>query len=231
MVPGCRRPESENKMKAKTDHMQECWRLQAETIIKNFKKRGIDGVYCETAAAATAEICRRIPAGALVGLGGSETVIESGLIDALRNMDLRLLDRYKEGVSKEEVDEMRRQSLVSDVFICSSNAVSADGRLVNIDGTGNRVAAMIFGPKRVIVIAGMNKIAADLDTAIARARNVAAPANSLRVGVDTPCSHTGFCQDPHCHPPHRICCQLVITEASMTKGRILVVLVGESLGY
>ena len=205
--------------------------LQAESIIKNFKKRGIDGVYCPTRPEAVAEVCRRIPAGSLVGLGGSETILESGLVEALREMDIHLLDRYKEGVSKEEVDEMRRQGLLADVFIMSSNAVSADGRLVNIDGTGNRVAALIFGPKRVIIMAGMNKVASNLDAAIARARNTAAPANSLRVGVDTPCSHTGFCQDPHCHPPRRICCQLVVTEASMTPGRLLVVLVGESLGY
>jgi hypothetical protein len=90
---------------------------------------------------------------------------------------------------------------------------------------------MIFGPKKVIIMAGMNKVAPDLDTAITRVRNIAAPANSLRVNVETPCSKTGFCQDPHCHTPHRICCQLVITEASMTPGRVTVVLVGENLGY
>jgi len=218
-------------MKTKKDHKRESQRHQAEQLIKNFKKRGIDGIYCNNASEAVEEILRRIPAGALVGLGGSETILESGLVDALRRMDIRLLDRYKEGVGKEEVNEMRRQGLAADVYICSSNAVSADGRLVNIDGTGNRVAALIFGPKHVIIMAGMNKVAADLDSAIARARNTAAPANSLRVGADTPCSHTGFCQDPHCHPPHRICCQLVITEASMTPGRITVVLVDEVLGY
>jgi len=218
-------------MKTRTDHLKECWRLQAGQIIKNFKKRGIDGVYCASSAEAVREICSQIPAGALVGLGGSETIIESGLLDALRRMDLRLLDRYKDGVTKDEIDEMRLQGLRSDVFIMSSNAVSADGRLVNIDGTGNRAAALIFGPKKVIVLVGMNKAAPDLEAAIARARNTAAPANSLRVGVDTPCSHTGFCQDPHCQPPHRICCQLVVTEAGMTPGRLLVVLVGEALGY
>lgn len=218
-------------MKTKKDHWQKSRRLQAETIIKNFKKRGIDGMCCETSAQAVEEVCRMVPAGSLVGLGGSETVMESGLIDALRRLDIRLLDRYKEGTSREEIDAMRRQGLLADIFICSSNAITADGRLVNIDGTGNRVAAMIYGPKKVIVIAGANKIAPDLETAVARVRNIAAPANSLRVDVETPCSHTGFCQDPHCHPPRRICCQLVVTEASMIPGRITVVLVGESLGY
>lgn len=218
-------------MNAKTDYKQASYRLQAEQVIKNFKKRGIEGLFCQSAALAVEEICRMIPAGSLVGLGGSETILESGLVAALRQMDIRLLDRYKDGVSKEEVNEMRRRGLAADIFICSSNAVTADGKLVNIDGTGNRVAAMIFGPAKVIVLAGMNKVTPDLDTAIARVKNTAAPANSLRVGVETPCSKTGFCQDPHCHPPRRICCQLVVTEASMTPGRVTVVLVGEALGY
>jgi len=218
-------------MTAKKDHKKACYQLQAESIIKSFKKRGIEGVYYESSAETVEAVCRMVPAGSLVGLGGSETVMETGLIDALRRMDIRLLDRYKEGVSKEEVDEMRRQGLSADVYICSSNAVTADGKLVNIDGTGNRVAAMIYGPKKVIVIAGMNKVVPDLDAAIARVKNTAAPANSLRVNVETPCSKTGFCQDPHCHPPHRICCQLVVTEANMTPGRVVVVLVNEDLGY
>jgi len=218
-------------MNTKTNHKKTCYQLQAEQVIKNFKKRGIEGLFCQSAALAVEEICRMIPAGSLVGLGGSETILESGLVAALRQMDIRLLDRYKDGVSKEEVNEMRRRGLAADIFICSSNAVTVDGKLVNEDGTGNRVAAMIYGPKKVIIIAGMNKIAPDLDTAIARVKNTAAPANSLRVGVETPCSKTGFCQDPHCHPPRRICCQLVVTEASMTPGRVTVVLVGEALGY
>jgi len=218
-------------MTAKKDHKKASYQLQADGIIKNFKKRGMDGIFCATSAQAVEEICRMVPAGSLVGLGGSETIMETGLLDALRRMDIRLLDRYKDGISKEEVDAMRRQGLSADVFICSSNAITGDGKLVNIDGTGNRVAALIFGPKKVIVIAGMNKVASNLETAIARVKNTAAPANSIRVGVETPCSHVGFCQDPHCHLPQRICCQLVITEASMTPGRITIVLVGEPLGY
>jgi len=218
-------------MKGKKDHKRASRQRQAGTLIKNFMKRGIEGVYFDTSAEAVQAVCSMIPANALVGLGGSETLIESGLLDALRRMDIRLLDRYREGVSKAEVDEMRLQGLLADVFIMSSNAVTADGRLVNIDGTGNRVAALIFGPKKVIVFTGMNKVAPDLESAITRARNSAAAANSLRVGADTPCAHTGFCQDPHCHPPQRICCQTVVTEGSMIPGRIAVVLVNEELGY
>lgn len=218
-------------MKAMKDHKRESRRRQAGTIIKNLRKRGIEGAFFDTCAEAVQAICAGIPAGALVGLGGSETLSESGLLDALRRLDVRLLDRYREGTSKEQVDEMRLQGLLADVFVMSSNAVVADGRLVNIDGTGNRVAALVFGPKKVVVVAGMNKVAPDLDSAIARARNAAAAANSLRVGADSPCAHTGFCQDPHCHPPRRICCQLVVTEAGMVPGRIQVVLVNEDLGY
>ena len=213
------------------DHRRESRQRQAATLIKNLAKRGLEGVFVETAAEAVEEICAAVPAGAVVGLGGSETLIESGLLDALRRLDIRLLDRYREGVGKAEVDEMRRQGMLCDVYIMSSNAVTADGRLVNIDGTGNRVAALAFGPKRVIVLAGMNKVAPDLEVAIARARSVAAAATSLRVGADPPCSHTCFCQDPHCRPPNRICCQLVVTEACMTPGRIRVVLVNQDLGY
>jgi L-lactate utilization protein LutB len=218
-------------MKIETDHKKTCYRLQAGPLCKNLEKRGMEGVFCETSAEAVATVCRMVPAGALVGLGGSETVLETGLVDALRKLDIRLLDRYKEGIAKDAIDDMRRRGLLADMFICSSNAITLDGKLVNIDGTGNRVAALIYGPKKVIVIAGMNKVAPDLETAVARVRNTAAPANSLRVGADTPCAHTGFCRDPHCHPPHRICCQLVVTEASMTPGRVTVILVGESLGY
>lgn len=218
-------------MKEKTDHKKASHKLQAQQLIQNFKNRGFEGIYCDSSAEAVQEICRMIPAGSLVGMGGSETILETGLVDALRQMDIRLLDRYKEGVSKEAVDDMRRQGLAADIFICSSNAVCADGKLVNIDGTGNRVAALIYGPKKVIVMAGMNKVAIDVQAAIVRVKNQAAPPNSLRVGVPTPCSLKGFCQDPYCQPPNRICCQLVITEASMTPGRITVVMVGEALGY
>jgi len=213
------------------DNRAVIYQAQAETIIQNMKKRGIEGVYHVTAKEAVREICGRIPQDALVGLGGSETIIESGLVDALRGMDIRLLDRYREDIGKDEVDTMRRESLLSDIFISSSNALTADGRPVNIDGLGNRVAAMIYGPKKVILMVGMNKVVPTVDDAISRIKNLAAPINAIRVGASTPCATAGFCQEPHCSPPHRICGQLVITEASPIPGRLTVVLVGEDLGY
>ena len=211
--------------------VKEIYTVQAREIIKAFEKRNISGYYYPTAAEAVAAICQMLPEKSLVGLGGSVSIIESGLVDALRKMDVRLLDRYREGVSKEEVAAMRHEGLRSDVFIASSNAVTADGKLVNIDGMGNRVAAMIFGPKKVVLMVGMNKVVPDVETAIRRVKNTATPPNALRVGVETPCSVKGFCQDPLCHVPNRLCMQVVITEASMVPDRLHVVLVGESLGF
>jgi len=214
-----------------SDPVKTTYKNQAVQIIKNLKKRGINGAYHENGQKAAEAIRRMIPEGSLVGLGGSMTLIESGLIDSLRQMDIRLLDRYKEGVTPERVGEMRRESLLSDVFIASSNAVTLDGKLVNQDGTGNRVAALVFGPKKVILMVGMNKVVKSVEEAVARIKTTAGPINAVRIGVSTPCSKLGFCDDTHCHPPERICNHLLITESSSDAERITVVLVGESLGY
>lgn len=204
---------------------------KAIKVIENLKKRNMVGIYYESSQQAVEEIIKMIPKGSLVGLGGSETIIESGLIDELRKSDIRLLDRYKKGLSKEEINKMRREALMSDVFITSSNAVTVDGKLVNIDGTGNRVAAMIYGPLKVLFLVGMNKVVRTLEDAISRIRNHTAPLNAVRVGVETPCFHLGYCDEPNCFPPKRICNQVVIIEANPTPNRIMVVLVGEELGF
>lgn len=210
---------------------EKIYRAKALKVIENLKKRNMDGIYCENSGQAVAEIIKMIPHGSLVGLGGSETIIESGLVEGLRKLDIRLLDRYKGGISKEEINKMRRESLLSDIFITSSNAVTVDGKLVNIDGTGNRVAAMIYGPSKVIFLVGMNKVVRTFEDAISRIKNHSAPLNAVRVGVETPCFHLGYCNEPNCFPPHRICNQVVIIEANPTPGRIMVVLVGEELGF
>ncbi len=206
-------------------------RSQAEEIIKNLKKRNMDGAYFEKTEQAVASILLEIPDGVLVGLGGSESIIESGLVDALRKRNIRLLDRYKEGVSKEEVWEMRREGLLADIYVSSSNAITLDGKIVNMDGIGNRVAATIFGPAKVILLVGTNKIVKTVEDAVSRIKNYVAPRNAIRVNIDTPCSKKGFCQEPYCMPPHRICSQLVILESSMFPERIKVFLVGKQLGY
>lgn len=204
---------------------------KAQRIIKNLKRRNIQGVYFGSSEEAVTAICGMIPEGSLVGLGGSESILESGLVAALRKMPVRLLDRYREGIGTDEVYQMRLEGLRSDVYIAGCNAVTADGKLVNEDGIGNRVAAIAFGPAKVILLAGMNKAVANVDEAIARIKTIAAPLDAVRVNVETPCSKTGFCADPHCFPPKRICSHLVVTEGSMMADRITVVLVGEDLGY
>jgi hypothetical protein len=207
------------------------YRQKAERLIKGLKKRNFEGLYFDSGKEATEAICARIAEGSVVGLGGSETILETGLVDALRKMKVTLLDRYAEGVSKERIDEMRREGLLSDVYIAGCNAIVEDGRLVNMDGMGNRVAAMTYGPKKVILMAGVNKIVTTLDAAVDRIKNRAAPMDAIRVEVNTPCASTGSCNEPHCHPPNRICSTLSIMEASWFPGRVTVVLVGETLGY
>ena len=168
-------------------------------------------------------------AGKTVGFGGSMTLAESGMGSALRKReDITLLDRGKAG-SPEEVKEIYHKSLHADYYFMSSNAITADGELVNIDGTGNRAAALIYGPEHVIILAGMNKVAPTLEEAISRVRNVASPINALRLGRNTPCAATGLCSD--CLSPDCICSHTVITRKSAPEKRIKVILVGESLGY
>jgi hypothetical protein len=207
------------------------FKVEADKIIENLKKRNMEGIFCETASQAVEAIVKMIPEGVLVGLGGSESIIQAGLVEALRKMNIRLLDRYREGVTKDEVDRMRREGMLSDVYIASSNALTLDGKLVNMDGIGNRVAAMIFGPRKVILLVGRNKVVGTVEEAVSRIKNHAAPLNSVRVDIKTPCSSRGYCQEPHCRHPHRICSQLVILEGNMVPGRIMVVLVGEELGF
>ncbi|HOO56415.1 MAG TPA: lactate utilization protein [bacterium] len=218
-------------MKSSADYSLEIYELQAKQLIKNLKKRNIKSVYCKDRHAAITQICKLIPRKAVVGLGGSMTVVESGLVDALRNLDIDLLDRYRKGVTDGEISEMRKAGMSADVFIASCNAITHDGKLVNEDGLGNRVAGMIFGPEKIILMAGMNKVVPSVEDGIKRIKNFVAPRNCLRFGVDTPCARTGFCDETNCLPPSRICNQLTIIEANAVPDRITVILVGEELGF
>jgi hypothetical protein len=204
---------------------------KAECVIENLKMRNVSAVFCRSSKEAVSEIRKLIPDGASVALGGSVTVIQSGLLDELRRMNIKLLDRYRDGITNDEVEEILRQGVSADILVTSSSAVTADGKLVNEDGRGNRVAGMIFGPKKVILMVGMNKVVPTVDDALTRIKNVAAPLNCIRLGADTPCARTGFCDDANCHAPQRICSQIVIIESNRVKDRLTVVLVGEELGY
>ena len=207
------------------------FRKKAETVVESLKKRSIGAAYVNTGKEAVDAICRMIPDGSVVALGGSVTIMQMGLLDALRRMNIKLLDRYRPGITKEETEELALRGMTADILITSTNAVTADGKLVNEDGSGNRVAAIIFGPKKVLVVAGINKIVGTADDGLKRIKEIAAPLNCIRLGVDTPCARTGFCDDDACHAPARLCSQITIIESNRVKDRIHVFLVGEELGY
>jgi len=165
-----------------------------------------------------------------VSWGGSITFVATGLYDVLRNRkDLKILDSFEKNLSPEESLERRRQSLLVDLFISGSNAVTEAGQLVNLDMIGNRICGITFGPKNVIVIVGRNKIVPDLDEAMFRIKNYAAPVNAMRLDKKTPCAKTSFCSD--CKSPDRICNTWTITEKSFPKGRVKVVLINQDLGF
>lgn len=170
-----------------------------------------------------------IEKGSSVGVGGSMTLFELGLIDRLRKMDIDFLDRYADGLSREEVQKIYHDSLNADYYLCSSNAVTMQGELFNCDGNGNRVAAMIYGPKKVIVIVGANKLVSDLESAMERLKSIAAPANNLRLHTNNPCTATGKCME--CKSEGRICCSYVVMRKQINKDRIHVILVKKTLGY
>lgn len=205
------------------------YKALADTIIENFKKRQIDGYYCATAGEAVSLANSFLRKGAAAGFGGSMTLEETGMLDSLRaNPDITLYDRSKAG-SQEEIAAIYRKCFSADYYFMSANAITLDGELVNIDGTGNRVAALIYGPNEVIVLAGMNKVAGSIDEAVSRIHNAAAPPNGVRLNRKTPCAVTGKCTD--CLSPDCMCSQTVITRRSGIAGRIKVILIGETLGY
>ena len=202
----------------------------AKDIIKHLRKRRMEGSYTPTAAQAKNEIVAMIPQGATVFRCGSMTAASMGLWEEIAKLPgVEVIDPYQPGLSSEEGLELRRKGMTAEVMIASSNAVTLDGKLVNLDGMGNRVAAMTFGPKKVILVVGMNKVAPDLESAMARVKRYAGPVNAIRLGRNNPCVETGLCTD--CTSPQRMCNMWSIIEGHMIKDRIHVKLVGENLGY
>lgn len=200
---------------------------RGQILVKNLQNRHFDAWYCATKEDALAKVLELIPEGAKIGWGGVLSAQQIGLFDALRSGNYDLLDRDL-CKTQEEREQMMKDALFSDVFLTGANGLSLDGQMVNIDGTGNRVGAIIYGPKKVIVIAGMNKVCDTLEEAVKRAREVAAPLNMMRFMKDTPCAATGKCGD--CKAEGCICNQIVITRHCRPVGRIQFVLVGEQLG-
>ena len=200
---------------------------RADVLVKNLRSRHFDAYYCETKAQALEKALELIPKDALVGWGGAMSAQQIGLMDALKDGAYRVIDR-DQCQTMEEREQAMRACFSADVFLTGANALSMEGEMVNIDGNGNRVAAIVYGPKQVLVIAGMNKVMDTLEDAVRRARTVAAPMNKQRFGGGTPCSVTGKCGD--CKSDTCICNQILITRNSRIPGRIQFILVGEDLG-
>lgn len=205
----------------------------AAHLIKQLGHRRLAASFCATAAEAKTELLKLIPSPASVIRCGSESAGGLGLWDAIRALPgVTLMDPYAPGLTPAESLEVRRQGLLADVLVASANALTLDGRLVNLDGMSNRVAGMLFGPRKVLLLVGMNKVVADLEAAFARVRTIAAPANNIRLaglGLKNPCIEDGRCHN--CRSETKICNSWVVIEGSAIKDRIHVVLVGEDLGY
>lgn len=199
-------------------------------VIESLKKNEMEAVYFQTGAEAKEEVLRRIPSGAKVGVGGSITLRELGILPALEKRGDEVYDHWKEGLSKERRQEVGKKQQRSDFFLTSTNALTLDGKLINVDATGNRVSSMIFGPERVMVITGINKIVKNLNQGLARLKKVAAPRNCQRRKDPTPCGQDLICRN--CDTPARLCrVTTIIERRPWGIKEFVVILVGEELGY
>ncbi|MCC6095123.1 MAG: lactate utilization protein [Eubacterium sp.] len=204
------------------------YRHLGESMIRKFEKRNMTAYYVDSKEDARKKVLELIPQGASVTYGGSETLEECGIKEALKKGDYAFIERT-DAKTPEEKREMMARQMMADYFLMSTNAFTKDGELVNIDGNGNRVCFLIQGPAHVIIVTGMNKLAFDIPEAFQRIHNVATPPNCVRLGCKTPCSVTGTCGN--CLSPDTICCQEIITRYSKHPGRITIIMVGEDLGF
>jgi L-lactate utilization protein LutB len=211
------------------NHLKKITDLRIKRTMENLEKNNMEAFYAEDISKVKEIVAGFLKEGDTVSVGGSMTLFETGIIDYLKNGKFNYLDRYEEGLSPAGVKDVFRKCFSADAYFTSTNALTEDGELYNVDGNGNRVAAMLFGPDKVIVIAGMNKIVPDADAAIERVRNIAAPANAVRLARKTPCTTVGHCMD--CTSPERICNSYSLIGRQFTKGRIKVIIVGCDLGY
>ena len=202
---------------------------QAQTIIKALEKRNMTAVYCESIEDCRKKVLEMIPEGSVISWGGSMSIHECGIPDALRQEGkYDVLDRTQY-TTPEQQQEFAVKTFKCDYFLMSTNAITLDGELVNVDGNGNRVASLIYGPKHVIVVAGMNKVVDSVEAGYKRTRDIASPPNTIRLNKNTPCSVSGRCGD--CMSPDCICNQIVVTRRSREKERIIVMLVNDNLGF
>lgn len=200
----------------------------AATILAGLKKRNMEGWFCETCEEAVQKALELMPEGSVLSWGGSMSIQECGLMDAVKARSYTLIDRAA-ATTPEEKRELYAKAVLADYYLMSTNAITTDGELVNIDGLGNRVACLCYGPSNIIIVAGMNKVVHSVQAGIDRIRTKAAPPNTVRLNLDTPCAKKGICQD--CFSPDCICSQIVVTRRNKIPGRIKVLLVNEDLGF
>lgn len=202
---------------------------QIEKTINSLEKHNMKGIFAKDEVELKKVLNGLIEEKSVVGIGDSVTLLETGVLNFLREGNYIFLDKYKDGITSEEKKQIYIQNFSADTFLCSTNALTEDGELYNIDGNGSRVAPMIYGPKQVIIVAGINKIVRNIEEAERRVRNYTAPIDAKRLGKDTPCTNIGHCVD--CKSPNRICNDFVIIRGQFTKDRIKVIIVGKQLGY
>ncbi len=212
-------------MENKKKHLQ----LKIDRTVEALNENGMVGYHIRSLDHLFEVLGELVDAGAVVGHGGAMTLFETGVLDWLRGRDINFLDRYRKGISQSQVGDIRRQALLSDIYFTSSNAITETGHLFNVDGIGNRVAAMIYGPKKVIVIAGANKIVHDDAAAIERARREAIPMNNIRMNRGTPCASSGYCPDG-CSDKC-VASSFVFLKHQMIRNRIHVLILEEDYGY
>ena len=213
----------------KIDNVKKGNKVKIETIIKGLEKRGMKGYYAENAEEALKMVLEMMPEGSSVGRGGSETLNQMGVFDELHKRNYTCYEPHSEP-DPDKANLIRRAIFSADFMLTSANAITLDGEIVNIDGTGNRVAPIIYGPEKVIFIVGANKIAANVHSAYDRIKCDACPPNCIRLNKKTPCAITGKCGN--CMSPgNTVCCHLVTTRYSSIVDRIHVILVNENLGF
>ena len=203
--------------------------MKINRTIEALKKNNMNGYYAKNRDEVIKLIEDIVAEGAKVAVGGSETLSELGVLEHLRSGRYDFLDRYKAGLTPEEVTNIFKQSFLADAYLSGCNAITENGELYNVDGNGNRVAAMLYGPDKVIVICGVNKIVKDVDEAIKRNRAISAPMNAKRLNRKTPCAKVGYCMD--CNSPERICNEYTLIKKQRLPERMHVIFLNENLGY
>ena len=212
------------------DPIKEWWiEEKAKKAVERLAAHDFKAIYVKAKVEAVQEILKQVTPGMKIGIGGSVTVRELGILEKLEAQGYTVYNHWKPGLSRESMLEIRKSQMTSDLFLSSVNTVTLNGELVNIDGIGNRVNSTVFGPGKVVLVAGYNKIVDDVQEGIKRIKNVAAPLNARRLNIDVPCAKLGKCVD--CNSPNRICRVIVIHERKPSLTEMLVILVGEELGF